>query len=80
MFVADSKLAKELGIKTASQMEGTFQGGNTAEVGFGQVDSLTIGDISMKNVPIMMGSFEGFEEVFKGQASNVHGIYWYKCT
>ncbi|WP_227846312.1 aspartyl protease family protein [Clostridioides sp. ZZV15-6598] len=74
MFVADSKLAKELGIKTASKKEGTFQGGNTAEVGFGQVDSLTIGDVNMKNIPVMMGSFEGFEEAFKGKASNVHGI------
>lgn len=74
MFVADSKLTKELGIKTASKKEGTFQGGNIVEVGFGQVDSLTIGDVNMKNVPVMMGSFEGFEEAFKGKASNVHGV------
>ncbi|MBY2483751.1 aspartyl protease family protein [Clostridioides difficile] len=72
MFTIDQKLAKELGIKTASKNENEFAGGNTVETGFGQADSLTIGDVNIKNVPVMLGPFDGFEEGLKDY--DVHGI------
>lgn len=73
MFVVDEKIAKEIGIKEASNDESKFAGGNTAKTGFGQADSLTIGDVNMKNIPVMLGPFDGFEEVFKDYG-NIQGI------
>ena len=73
MFTVDQKLAKELGIKTASKSENKYAGGKTAETGLGQADSLTIGDVNIKNVPVMLGPFDGFKEAFK-EYGDVHGI------
>lgn len=74
MFVVDEKIAKEIGIKEASKEESTkFAGGNSAEISFGQADSLTIGDVNMKNIPVMLGPFDGFAEGFKDY-KDIHGI------
>lgn len=74
MFVVDEAIAAELGIKSASGMKGEFAGGNTAEISFGRADSLRIGDVNIQNIPVMLGSFEGFANTFKDSASDVHGI------
>ncbi|UWD48585.1 aspartyl protease family protein [Clostridioides difficile] len=74
MFVVDEKIAKEIGIKAASKEESNkFAGGNSAETGFGQADSLTIGDVNMKNIPVLLGPFDGFAELFKDY-EGIHGI------
>ncbi|MGO0862629.1 retropepsin-like aspartic protease family protein, partial [Clostridioides difficile] len=73
MFVVDEKIAKEIGIKEASNNESEFAGGNTAKTGFGQADSLTIGDVNMKNIPVMLGPFDGFEDGLKAY-KDIHGI------
>ncbi|HBG5344650.1 TPA: aspartyl protease family protein [Clostridioides difficile] len=73
MFVVDEKIAKEIGIKEASDNESEFAGGNTAKTGFGQADSLTIGDVNMKNIPVMLGPFGGFEDGLKAY-KDIHGI------
>ncbi|NMS91085.1 tetratricopeptide repeat protein [Clostridioides difficile] len=73
MFVVDQKLAKGLGIKTVSGNENKFAGGNTSETGLSRANSLTIGDVSMKNIPVMLGPFDGFSEFFKDY-EDIHGI------
>ncbi|UWD48586.1 aspartyl protease family protein [Clostridioides difficile] len=74
MFVVDEKIAKEIGIKTVSKEENSkFAGGNSAETGFGQADSLTIGDVNMNNIPVLLGPFDGFAELFKDY-EDIHGI------
>jgi len=47
----DTDFAKELGVPQFGAMQGTFSGGQHAEVGLGRVDSVTLGDWTVKNVP-----------------------------
>jgi len=44
----DTDFAKELGVQQFGAMQGTFSGGQHAEVGLGRVDSVTLGDCTIK--------------------------------
>ena len=50
----DTEFAKELGVPQFSAVQGTFSGGQHAEVQLGRIESLTVGDWTVKNVPTAM--------------------------
>src|ERR1041385_8062314 len=50
----DTDFAKELGVPQFGTMQGTFSGGQHAEVQLGRVESLTVGDWTIKNLPTAM--------------------------
>jgi hypothetical protein len=53
-LLLDTEFAKELGIKPLGAVQGTFSGGQHADVQNGRIDSLTLGDWQVKNVPVGM--------------------------
>jgi Aspartyl protease/Tetratricopeptide repeat len=50
----DTEFAKELGVPQFSAVQGTFSGGQHAEVQLGRIESLTVGDWTVKNLPTAM--------------------------
>ncbi|HSU53052.1 MAG TPA: aspartyl protease family protein, partial [Candidatus Dormibacteraeota bacterium] len=50
----DMDFAKELGIPQFGAVQGTFSGGQHSEVQLGRIESLTLGDWTVKNVPTAM--------------------------
>lgn len=48
----DSEIADAMGIKVISKAMGTYAGGLQAEYGYGKADSVKIGDVTLKQVPI----------------------------
>ena len=50
----DTEFAKELGVSQFGAVQGTFSGGQHAEVQLGRIESLTLGDWTVKNVPTAM--------------------------
>ena len=47
----DTEFAKELGLPQFGEVQGTFSGGQNAEVQQSRIDSLTLGDWTVKNIP-----------------------------
>ena len=47
----DTDFAKELGVPKFGVVQGTFSGGQHTEVQLGRIESLTLGDWTVKNVP-----------------------------
>jgi hypothetical protein len=50
----DTEFAKELGIPQFGAVQGTFSGGQHAAVQNGRIDSITVGDWVVKNVPVQI--------------------------
>jgi hypothetical protein len=50
----DTDFAKELGVPQFGAVQGTFSGGQHAEVQQGRIESLTLGDWTIKNLPVAM--------------------------
>jgi len=50
----DTTFAKELGVPLFGAVQGTFSGGQHSEVQLGRIESITIGDWTVKNVPTAM--------------------------
>jgi predicted aspartyl protease len=50
----DTDFAKELGIPQFGAVKGTFSGGQTTEVQQGRIESLSVGDWTIKNLPAAM--------------------------
>ncbi|HEV2718103.1 MAG TPA: aspartyl protease family protein [Terriglobales bacterium] len=50
----DTEFAKELGVPQFGAVQGTFSGGQHAEVQQGRIESLTVGDWTIKNLPTGM--------------------------
>ncbi|HEY3660481.1 MAG TPA: aspartyl protease family protein, partial [Candidatus Udaeobacter sp.] len=50
----DTDFAKELGVPQFGAVQGTFSGGQHSEVGLGRIESLTLGDWTIKNLPTAM--------------------------
>jgi hypothetical protein len=60
----DTDLAKELGIPQFGVVQGTFSGGQHTEVQLGRIESLTLGDWTVKNVPTAMLPLRQLSEGF----------------
>ncbi|MBN1284875.1 MAG: aspartyl protease family protein [Anaerolineae bacterium] len=52
-FILDTELAASLGVETAASLMGTYGGGLQGETGFAEIDSLTLGDVTISSVPTM---------------------------
>jgi Aspartyl protease/Tetratricopeptide repeat len=50
----DTEFAKELGVPQFGAVQGTFSGGQHAEVQNGRIESLTVGDWTVRNLPTAM--------------------------
>ncbi len=50
----DTDFAKELGVPQFGAVQGTFSGGQHAEVQQGRIETLTVGDWTVKNLPTAM--------------------------
>jgi hypothetical protein len=50
----DTEFARELGAPQFGAVQGTFSGGQHAEVHQGRIESLTLGDWTVRNLPIAM--------------------------
>ena len=50
--VLDTEFAKELGLPQFGEVRGTFSGGQHADVQQSRIESLTVGDWTIKNLPI----------------------------
>jgi Aspartyl protease/Tetratricopeptide repeat len=60
----DTDLAKELGVPQFGAVQGTFSGGQHAQVQLGRIESLTLGDWTVKNVPTAMLPLRQLSEGF----------------
>jgi predicted aspartyl protease len=49
----DTDFAKELGLPHFGDVQGTFAGGEQAKVGQSRIDSLKLGDFTVRNLPVM---------------------------
>jgi hypothetical protein len=63
-LLLDTEFAKELGVKVLGSVEGTFSGGQHAEVTNGRIDSLMLGSWTLNNVPVGMLPLRGLSEGF----------------
>ncbi len=63
-LLLDSDFAKELGVEPLGATQGTFSGGKHAEVQNGRINSLTLGDWTIKNVPVGMLPVRSLSEGF----------------
>ncbi len=50
----DTEFARELGVPQYGAVQGTFSGGQHAEVQQGRIESLTVGDWTVRNLPVAM--------------------------
>jgi hypothetical protein len=48
----DTEFARELGVPQFGAVQGTFSGGQHAEVNQGRIESLTLGDWTVRNLPV----------------------------
>lgn len=60
----DSDFAKELGVPQFGAVQGTFSGGQHAQVQLGRIESITLGDWTIKNVPTAMLPLRQLSEGF----------------
>jgi Aspartyl protease/Tetratricopeptide repeat len=63
-LLLDAQFAAELGVKVLGAVEGTFSGGQHAQVTNGRIDSLTLGGWTAKNVPVGMIPLRSLSEGF----------------
>jgi len=50
----DTDFGRELGVPRFGTVQGTFSGGQHADVQIGRIDSLTLGDWTVRNLPVAM--------------------------
>jgi predicted aspartyl protease len=60
----DTDFAKKLGVPQFGAVQGTFSGGQHQEVQLGRIESLTLGDWTIKNVPATMLPLRQLSEGF----------------
>lgn len=54
LLILDDEVAKSLGVASVARATGRFGGGKPAEMGFGRVDRVTVGSVTIHNVPVMI--------------------------
>jgi len=63
-IVLDTEFAKQLGVPQFGGVQGTFSGGQHAEVQQGRIDSISVGDWTIKNLPAVMLPLRQLSEGF----------------
>ncbi len=54
LLILDDEVAKALGVTSAASAMGTFGGGLQSAIGFGKVDRVKIGEVTLHDVPVMI--------------------------
>lgn len=73
-FILDNEVAAEMGIEWVSKAVGSFGGGKKSEVGFGKVERVRMGDITLKQVPIAILPTKRFSAGFEGGKYTLGGF------
>ncbi len=71
LLIIDDEVAEAMGIESVASVMGSFGGGRQAEIGFGKVDRVKLGGVTMHNVPVMIlatkrFSFEPEKHILSG--------------
>jgi hypothetical protein len=70
--ILDNDLAEQTGAQMAGSITGSYGGGKKAETGLGRIDSLTMGEFVVRNVPIHTLDTDPISPLFDGL--DIHGI------
>src|SRR5262249_27664173 len=70
--ILDPEFAKEVAVETFGEATGTFAGGKQAAVKQGRLDSIALGDFTVRNLPIGILNTRRFSPIFGGK--QVDGI------
>jgi len=73
-FILDTEIAEALGVEKVASAMGSFAGGQQSEIGFGRVETLTVGDVTMRSVPVMTLPTKRFSSAFAESKYTVGGI------
>lgn len=65
--VLDPTFAKAVAVQTAGAEEGTFAGGKTAEVVYGRLTKMSLGDLTLENIPVALVSTAKFAAAANGK-------------
>ena len=68
----DTEWAAEIGIETLGVTRGTFGGGRQADVGHGRAESLRLGELVLRNVPVQLLDTTPFSAVAPGE--DIRGV------
>jgi hypothetical protein len=60
VLIIDDEVAKALGVIQVASVKGAFGGGLEATIGFGKVDRITIGGVTIHQVPVMVMATKRF--------------------
>ncbi len=66
----DADFARQLGIKQFGSAAGTFAGGKKTAVGHGKISSISLGDWTVKNVPVEIVNTRQHSNLFGGREIN----------
>jgi hypothetical protein len=64
--ILDREWAEEIRAEIAGSLTGTYGGGKTAETGLGKIQSMNIGDFTVRNVPVHTLETTSFSSIFDG--------------
>jgi len=74
-FYLDWEVADSLGIKLIEKVnEKGFAGGKETEVGFARADSLKIGDVALRSIPVMLASVKRASDMLTNGKYPISGI------
>ncbi|MEX0677261.1 MAG: aspartyl protease family protein [Pirellulales bacterium] len=74
VFILDPEIAAELNIKAVATAKGAFGGGKLAEFAFAKVDTVRVGEVTIKQVPIMTLPTKRFSVGFEGGKYTIGGF------
>lgn len=66
-LILDTELAKKVGVTLFGREMGTFGGGSRAPVELGRVDSVALGEVEIRNVPVHVMSTRAFAAAARGK-------------
>ncbi len=72
-FILDNEIASAMGIEWDVKAMGSFGGGKKSEFGFGKVDSVKLGDVTLKQVPIVILPTKRFSKGFEDGKYTIGG-------
>jgi len=73
-FILDNEIAAEMGVEWVSKAMGDFGGGKKSEVGFGKVERVKIGDVTLKQVPVAILPTKRFSMGFENGKYTLGGF------
>jgi hypothetical protein len=73
-FILDNEIAAELGTEWVSKAMGSFGGGKKSEIGFGKVESVKLGDVSLSEVPVTIMPTKRFSAAFQNGRYTLGGF------